>query len=323
MFTRYPPAQLGAYEAVPARATTVARAGALSGADLLSARMAEGAEFTATHLVPASGVDTWTEPDPEKQPDNRIEAGQPVELIEETTGWAHVRCTNGWETWVDASKLEALSTPGFIPTHRVVASGVDARESPDMAQPVAARLDPGLLVSVINTWGGWSKVKCENEWEAWVDTRGLVVGTAPGAGAATRVAAQANPLAMWLLIGGAAAVILGSFLDWYGPGASGWDLPFVALFDHTTTAGNDFSAGLVLLLCAAAAIPLITRKPLPKVWALVVAGIATNVALMAMYLYLDVFDGVPGVGIKVGLILTLLGAGAMAAGALMTPRRSA
>ena len=288
--------------------------------------MEEEAGFTATHLVPASGVDTWTEPDPQKQPDNKIEAGQPVELLEETTGWAHVRCTNGWEAWVDASKLEALSTPGFVPTHRVAASGLDARESPDMEQAVAARLDPGLPVAVVNTWGGWSKVKCENEWEAWVDTRGLVSAIEPAAGAvaATGAAVATNPLAMWLMIGGAAAAILGGVLDWYGPGpgASAWDLGFIGLITHDPEdlASNGFSAGLVLLVCAAAAIPLLTRTPLPKMWALAVAGVATNIALMGVYLYIDFGEGST---IKLGLILTLLGAGAMAYGALTSPRVAA
>jgi len=283
--------------------------------------MAEAAGITATHLVPDAGVDTWTDPDPEKQADNRIEGGQPVELLEETTGWAHVRCTNGWEAWVDASKLQALSTPGFIPTHRVSAAGTDARDGPDMAQPVAARLDPELLVTVINTWGGWSKIKCENEWEAWVDTRGLVAGTAPGAaGAAAGVSAPASPLAIYLQVGGAALAILGGFLDWF-PLTSAWDLGFIGLITHDVQdlASNGFSAGLVLLVCAAAAIPLFTRKPLPKFAALALAGVATNVGLLGLYLKIDAGASV---SMKIGLIVTLLGGGAMAAGALMTPKNA-
>ena len=281
--------------------------------------MAE-AGITATHLVPDAGIDTWSEPDPAKAADNRIEGGQPVEVLEETTGWAHVRCTNGWEAWVDAAKLVVLSTPGFLPTHRVVAGGTDARNRPDMAEPVAARLDPGLLVAVVNTWGGWSKVRCENEWEAWVDTNGLVAGTAPRAGAVVGAAAPATPLAVWLPIAGAALAILGGFLDWF-PLTSAWDLGFVGLFTHDPAdlASNDFSGGLVLLLCVAAALPLITGRTLPRGWALIVAGVATNTALMGLFLYLDLGEGI---GIKIGLILTLLGAVAMGAGALMTPRRS-
>jgi len=272
-------------------------------------------EFTATHLAPDAGLDTWSAPDPGQKPDNRIESGLPVQVFEETTGWAHVRCSNGWETWVDAAKLVALATPGFVPTHRVVSSGVDARERPDGAEPVAARLDGGLLVSIANTWGGWVKVHFENGWEAWVDERGLTAGTAPAMAGATAV----SPLAMWLPIVGAGLAILGGFLDWF-PLTSAWDLGFVGLFTHKgPDLNSDFSAGLVLLLSAGAVIPLLTRRPLPRWWALAFAGVATNVAVMGFVLYLDL--KVPGLSIGIGMFVTLIGGITMAVGALMAPRR--
>jgi SH3-like domain-containing protein len=275
------------------------------------------AEFTATHQAPDAGLETWNEPDPAQKPDNRIEAELPVLVLEETTGWAHVRCSNGWETWVDAAKLVALATPGFVPTHRVGASGVDARTRPDTAEPVAARLDGGLAVSIVNTWGGWVKVHFENGWEAWVDARGLTAGTA----SATAATTAASPLAMWLPIVGAAFAILGGFLDWF-PQTSAWDLGFVGLFTHDgqDLASNDFSGGLVLLLSAGAMLPLLTRRPLPRWWALALAGVATNVALMGFVLYFDVKG--PGLSIGIGMFVTLIGGIAMAVGALMAPRRA-
>jgi hypothetical protein len=56
-------------------------------------------EFQPTHEVPDGGTDTWTTPDPNAGPDGRLDAGLPVEVLEETTGWARVRCSNAWETW--------------------------------------------------------------------------------------------------------------------------------------------------------------------------------------------------------------------------------
>ncbi|MEX0663786.1 MAG: SH3 domain-containing protein [Acidimicrobiia bacterium] len=278
--------------------------------------MSDG-EFTATHQAPDAGLETWNAPDPAQKPDNRIEAALPVHVLEETTGWAHVRCSNGWETWVDAAKLVALATPGFVPTHQVVAAGVDARARPDMEEPVAARLDGGLPVSIANTWGGWMKVHFENGWETWVDQRGLTAGIASAVAGVT----SASPLAMWLPIIGAAVAILGGFLDWF-PQTSAWDLGFVGLFTHEgqDLASNDFSGGLVLLLSAGAALPLLTRRPLPRWWALAVAGVATNVALMGFVLYFDV--KVPGLSIGIGIFVTLLGGIAMAVGALIAPRRA-
>lgn len=40
----------------------------------------------------------------------------PVQVLEENTGWAHVRCSNGWETWVDARLLVVeASGPDRVP----------------------------------------------------------------------------------------------------------------------------------------------------------------------------------------------------------------
>ena len=73
-----------------------------------------------THHVPAGGIDWWSEPDPERQPDGTLDAFLAVEVPDETTGWAHVRASNGWEGWVDASLLvagEAAETAAFaVPT---------------------------------------------------------------------------------------------------------------------------------------------------------------------------------------------------------------
>jgi hypothetical protein len=57
--------------------------------------------------VPAGGIDWWSEPDPEREPDGTLDAFLAVEVPEETTGWAHVRASNGWEGWVDANLLVA------------------------------------------------------------------------------------------------------------------------------------------------------------------------------------------------------------------------
>ncbi|MGQ0803186.1 MAG: SH3 domain-containing protein [Actinomycetota bacterium] len=124
--------------------------------------------FTATHTAPAEGMDAWRAPDPSQAPDNRLDPELPVSVVEETTGWARVRCSNGWETWVDASKLVAVPpvapvTPGaFAPTHTVPATGLETRDQPDFAQPPTNRLDPGLPVEIANRWGDWAKVRCSN-----------------------------------------------------------------------------------------------------------------------------------------------------------------
>jgi hypothetical protein len=63
--------------------------------------------LAATHHVPPGGIDWWSDPDPEREPDGTLDPFLAVEVPEETTGWAHVRASNGWEGWVDASLLVA------------------------------------------------------------------------------------------------------------------------------------------------------------------------------------------------------------------------
>lgn len=115
--------------------------------------------FTATHIAPAEGMDTWREPDPSQAPDNRLDPDLPVHVVEETTGWARVRCSNGWESWVDASKLVPIAAApvapaAFAPTHIVPATGLETRDRPDLARSPSNRLDPGLPVEIANRWGG-------------------------------------------------------------------------------------------------------------------------------------------------------------------------
>jgi SH3-like domain-containing protein len=288
--------------------------------------VSEVGEFVATHQGPDAALPTWSTPDPNSASDNQLPAGLAVQVLEETTGWAHIRCDNGWEAWVDVQKLVPLAAPGFVPTHHVVSTGVDARERPDTANPVAARLDPGLAVVVINTWGDWAKVRCENDWEAWVDGRGLITGGAPAAGnpsshstgPQTHAQGASSPLALWLPLAGAALAILGGFLPWFSAGGesgNAWDIPFASLLDHNSTS-QGVDTGAVLLVLVLAAIPLLTKHPLPRAATFALAGVAVVIGILGLMLINDL----PGLSIGVGLILTIVGGVVIAAGAFVPSR---
>ncbi len=65
-----------------------------------------------TRMVPSGGLPTWPEPDPNAATGPSIAAGNEVEVLEERElGWTRVRCSNGWEAWVDGTKLVAPGTP--------------------------------------------------------------------------------------------------------------------------------------------------------------------------------------------------------------------
>jgi hypothetical protein len=67
-------------------------------------------------------------------------------------------------------------------THTIGEGGAASWATPDVNTPEAARLDPWLPVQVVQVWGDWARVRCENGWETWTDGRTLV-RAAPAAGA--------------------------------------------------------------------------------------------------------------------------------------------
>jgi hypothetical protein len=255
-----------------------------------------GGGFRPTHVVSGAGTATWDVPDPGRPATNRLAPELPVQLLEETTGWARVRCSNGWETWVDAGQLLRLP---FRPTRRVPAAGVDARMVPDPQRLPDARLDPGLPVELVDEWNGWARVRCSNEWETWVDGRLLepLGGSSPN-------------MARTLVVGALPAllVILASVLPWYSAGSedvNAWDIQVVGLFTHEAS-DFDLDTGPVLVALALVALALIGAR---RVWSgttaafLVVGVIVLILGIAGLVLYLDLPEPRPELGI--GLLLTI------------------
>src|SRR5262245_51706752 len=94
--------------------------------------MSNGA-FTPTHTAPPGGMQTWSKPDPSSAPDNQLGGGLPVQLLEETVGWGHVRCSNGWECWVDARLLVRLGAPAPQPVAPAAAPPYEPAPAPASA----------------------------------------------------------------------------------------------------------------------------------------------------------------------------------------------
>ena len=64
------------------------------------------AEYGQTHVVPTEGMPAWAGPDGSAAPAANLDPGLDVMLIEFRADWAHVRCSNGWEAWVDGKALD-------------------------------------------------------------------------------------------------------------------------------------------------------------------------------------------------------------------------
>jgi SH3-like domain-containing protein len=271
--------------------------------------------FHATHRIVPDGAPAWDEPDPLLPATQRLDPSLPVRVIDETTGWARVQCSNSWETWVDARNLVALP---FRPTHAVPPAGLDARTEPDAARPPDARLDPGLAVEVLEAPSGWALVRFANGWEAWVDGAALVPVAVPHrsgilAGARGVVLAVALP---------AAVVVVGSLLPWFGAGsrsANAWDIELVALFTHEATDVN-LRTGPVLLGLALVAIVLGALR-VPRAAGIacfgLLGGLTLVVGVAGLMLYADLPAPQPALG--VGMLLTVAGGITLAVAGYLAP----
>lgn len=62
--------------------------------------------YQPTNVVPDVGLDAWHVPDPLGAPSAHLDPGLDVMVLSwEVSGWAQIRCSNGWEAWVDARLL--------------------------------------------------------------------------------------------------------------------------------------------------------------------------------------------------------------------------
>ena len=113
-----------------------------------------------------------------------------------------------------------------------------------------------LPVRVVEQWGSWSRVECDNGWTGWVDGRTLT----PLAGDATALdlsPVRVGHVQLSAPLVGAAVAAVAAFLPWVstGPISTGaLDLPVSFLFDNETTDTGGFKIGWLVLLLAAAAL---------------------------------------------------------------------
>ncbi|HKH26193.1 MAG TPA: hypothetical protein VKB11_03555 [Acidimicrobiia bacterium] len=99
------------------------------------------AEYTQTHVAPTEGLPAWNEPDGSVAPAANLDAGLDVMLLERRGEWARIRCSNGWEAWVDGRRLiHSAPAPVTAPTP-APPPPQPAPEAP--GPPSAARGEPG------------------------------------------------------------------------------------------------------------------------------------------------------------------------------------
>jgi hypothetical protein len=63
------------------------------------------ADYAQTHVVPTEGLAAWARPDGSTAPAANLDAGLDVMVVDVRADWAYIRCSNGWEAWVDNRRL--------------------------------------------------------------------------------------------------------------------------------------------------------------------------------------------------------------------------
>jgi hypothetical protein len=203
----------------------------------------------------------------------------------------------------------------FAPTHTVGAVGAVAWPEPDATGPEAPPLEAGVRVEVLERWGDFARVRCENGWETWTDGRALQP-IALGSFGRSPTPVQLTGAA------GAVLAVAGAFLPWYragGVAVNAWDVPLWALITNASDRGGT-SAGVPLLLAGLALLLAVAER---GGWGLAALDVAAAVPATFGIVRLLQVDG-PRPGFGAGLLVALLGGVliAIAGGLLLWPRRA-
>ena len=92
------------------------------------------AEYRQTHVAPTEGLPAWAAPDGSAAPAANLDPGLDVMLLEQRGEWAHVRCSNGWEAWVDGRRL-VVAAPAPTTAPVTAPSPTQTAPTPTTAPP--------------------------------------------------------------------------------------------------------------------------------------------------------------------------------------------
>jgi hypothetical protein len=164
---------------------------------------------------------TWPEPDGSKPPGPSLSADLPVMVVQERGQWARIRCSNGWEAWVDGGRLvppigSAPAAPAAPPSGPPSVAPSPASSATDRA--VLIPLVGGVAVGVSALLPWIDAVESANAFDVRLafladyetGDSGLKLGLLLLALGAGIVAIAVRRLGeTWLRITGAAAVLIG------------------------------------------------------------------------------------------------------------------
>ncbi|MEP1883141.1 MAG: SH3 domain-containing protein, partial [Roseibium sp.] len=95
-----------------------------------------------------------------------VQAGLPVEIIQEFENWRRIRDWEGKEGWVFHSLLSGRRTALVTPWDDAVQTPLRARSKSD--GQMVAELEANVLATVDECAGGWCRVHGEG-YDGWID----------------------------------------------------------------------------------------------------------------------------------------------------------
>ena len=280
------------------------------------------AEYSQSHVVPTEGMPAWAGPDGSAAPAANLDPGLDVMLIELRGDWAHVRCSNGWEAWVDGRRLVALApapttaSTAAPPPLAAPAPPPEAAPPPQAAPPPSApQTQPGPPSAAWGTPGAAAAPPGVPR-----PTAGFQIGAGP----------------IVALVGGL-LYFIASWLSWLhfefkGTSSitqsfSAYDIPAHFLLDSRSDSGG-LSLGIVIAFfgfaCLAAAVLSATNRRLG-----LLSLIAGGAALLVVVLFLvqtryiidalgPAFDSSYFSVLRFGVYIALLGAIGSIVGGILT-----
>jgi hypothetical protein len=105
------------------------------------------AEYNQTHVVPTEGLPAWPGPDGSAPPAANLDPGLDVMVLERRGEWANIRCSNGWEAWVDGRRL-VESAPAPTPGPAAAPPPPPAPPTPPPPTPEPAPAPPPTTETV-------------------------------------------------------------------------------------------------------------------------------------------------------------------------------
>jgi hypothetical protein len=271
------------------------------------------AEYRQTHVVPTEGLPAWAGPDGSAAPAANLDPGLDVMLLERRGDWAQVRCSNGWEAWVDARRLVVsapapAAAPAPAPPPPAAPAPPQTAPAPPETAPTSTTAPPPSPTQTAPPSAVWG-------------ASGAVAG-APRAVGGFRIG-----VGEILALVGSFIVVVSTWFNWVGRDnfhRSAYKMPAHFLLDSTSGDGG-LNLGIVVLIIGVMGIAF-ALMPGPRalrVGDIAVGGVALLIALLFIWQVKELsahpLVSVSTLGLlDVGPFIAIVGAGLVAVGGVLS-----